>query len=159
MALIKLSLAALSTLAAYGLFKLLRVVVRPLSSPLRVLPGPASSSLIFGNMGEIRRADTSSQHEAWIQQYGKVMQYKAFLGVSALCMNDAVAECKPDLPQEYRLFTMDAKAINHIFTHSMDYQKPEQARFNLARLLGAGTTLSLTSFLTWLMWVYRHTDY
>lgn len=47
------------------------------------------------------------------------MKYKAFFG-------------------EDRLFTMDMRAINHILTHSVDYQKPPQARYNLARLLGDG---------------------
>ena len=37
-----------------------------------------------------------------------------------------------------RLWTMDPRALNHIMTHSVDYQKPSQARRNLARILGTG---------------------
>ena len=37
-----------------------------------------------------------------------------------------------------RLCTMDLRALNHVLTHSTDYQKPSQARFNLSRLLGNG---------------------
>ena len=33
---------------------------------------------------------------------------------------------------------MDTRALNYIMTHSADYQKPSQARSNLARILGKG---------------------
>lgn len=33
---------------------------------------------------------------------------------------------------------MDTRAINHVLTHSLDYQKPEAVRQELAQLLGAG---------------------
>lgn len=39
---------------------------------------------------------------------------------------------------------MDTRALNHVLTHSSDYQKPPQVRYNLARILGEG--------------VYRHAD-
>lgn len=82
MAFLKLLQAILSTLALYGLGRLLHWLARAFTSPLRALPGPPSSSLIYGNLKEIRKAETASQHEAWVQQYGKVMTYKGFLGVS-----------------------------------------------------------------------------
>ncbi|KAL5498061.1 hypothetical protein ACEPAH_2992 [Sanghuangporus vaninii] len=119
MALLKLSLAAVCTLAVYGFAKLVRRVLRPLSTPLRSLPGPPSSSFIYGNLSEIRKADVLELHEKWAQEYGSVFKYKAFFGEDRLC-------------------TMDLRALNHILTHSMDYQKPPQARRNLARLLGDG---------------------
>ncbi|KAL5478249.1 hypothetical protein ACEPAI_2433 [Sanghuangporus weigelae] len=119
MALLKFSLAALCTLAVYGFAKLVRRVLRPLSSPLRSLPGPRSSNFIYGNLSEIRKADVLELHEKWAQEYGNVFKYKAFFGEDRLC-------------------TMDLRAINHILTHSIDYQKPPQARRNLARLLGDG---------------------
>lgn len=33
---------------------------------------------------------------------------------------------------------MDTRALNHILTHSAEYQKPEGARNNLAQILGKG---------------------
>jgi hypothetical protein len=33
---------------------------------------------------------------------------------------------------------MDTRALNHVLTHSSDYQKPPQLRYNLARILGEG---------------------
>ncbi|KAH8112415.1 cytochrome P450 [Phellopilus nigrolimitatus] len=119
MTIAKVALAAGATIAAYGAWKVVERILRSLFSPLHDLRGPKNASLIFGNLEEIRRADTSALHEQWVEQYGKVMKYKAFFG-------------------ENRLFTMDTKAMNHILTHSMDYEKPYEARFNLARLLGAG---------------------
>lgn len=42
-------------------------------------------------------------------------------------------------PQQIdRLLTTDTKAINHILTHSVDYQKPENARAILLTLFGEG---------------------
>lgn len=39
---------------------------------------------------------------------------------------------------------MDTRALNHILTHSADYQKPRGARYALTRLLGAGTDFNDT---------------
>lgn len=33
---------------------------------------------------------------------------------------------------------MDTRAINHILTHSTDFEKPEEGRRGLARFLGNG---------------------
>jgi hypothetical protein len=33
---------------------------------------------------------------------------------------------------------MDTRALNHVLTHSDDYQKPSQVRYNLSRILGEG---------------------
>ena len=82
MALLKLSLAALCTLTVYGLAKAVRWLLRPLSSSLRDLQGPQSSSFIYGNLSEIRKADVLELHETWAHKYGNVMKYKAFFGVS-----------------------------------------------------------------------------
>lgn len=38
-----------------------------------------------------------------------------------------------------RLWTLDTRALNHILTHSAEYQKPPAARKNLARIVGEGT--------------------
>lgn len=58
-------------------------------------------------------------HEGWVGQYGTTLKYKGFF------FSD-------------RLFTMDTRALNHVLTHSSDYQKPSQVRYNLSRILGEG---------------------
>ncbi|KAL5478248.1 hypothetical protein ACEPAI_2432 [Sanghuangporus weigelae] len=95
-------------------------LVRPLFSPLRNLRSPPSTSLIYGNVNEVRRA--SPLLEEWYKKYGKVMKCKGRFG-------------------EDQLFTIDTRAINHILTHSFDYQKTKESRFFLSRLLGNGEFL------------------
>jgi len=40
-----------------------------------------------------------------------------------------------------RFFTTDAKALSHILMNTSLYEKPEMARYALARILGDGETL------------------
>lgn len=49
--------------------------------------------------------------------------------------------------QSNRLFTMDTRAIHHILTHSNDYQKPSQVRYNLSQILGKGGLCPQTIFV------------
>ncbi|PIL29246.1 cytochrome P450 [Ganoderma sinense ZZ0214-1] len=101
------------------LWKLRPFVVRPFTSQIRNLPGPRMTSLVWGNMKEILDEDNSVPQERWVAEYGSTIMYRGFLGLD-------------------RLWTMDPRALNHIMTHSADYQKPPQARMNLARILGKG---------------------
>ena len=66
----------------YGLYKLLEVLITPLLSPLRDLPGPPSPSFAFGNLKEIFDADNSVLHEAWTEKYGHTLMYRAWFNVS-----------------------------------------------------------------------------
>ncbi|TFY55501.1 hypothetical protein EVJ58_g8212 [Rhodofomes roseus] len=113
--LLSLSLATLG----YGLYKLVELLVAPLFSPLRSLPGPPSPSFIFGNLKEIFDAENSVLHEAWTDKYGNTFKYKAWFN-------------------QDRLYTLDTRALNHVLSHSIDYQKPSLARFNLGEILGEG---------------------
>ncbi|KAF9464574.1 cytochrome P450 [Collybia nuda] len=108
-----------ATLGAYAVYRVLRLYYEEYTSPLRDLPGPKSSSFIYGNIKDIWEAENSVLHEKWVQEYGKTIQYSGFFGIR-------------------RLFTMDTKAINHVLMNSNDYQKPEAARYNLSRVVGAG---------------------
>ena len=81
MSVAKLVAAAGTTLAVYGLYKALRFFSRPFFSSIRDLKGPPNPSFVFGNLGEIRRAEAMELHEKWIAQYGKTLKYNAFLGV------------------------------------------------------------------------------
>lgn len=57
-------------------------------------------------------------HEKWVEEYGSTITYKWFF--------------------ENRLYTLDAKALNHVLMNSYDYQKPEIIRWNLKNILGSG---------------------
>jgi hypothetical protein len=52
-ALFRLALPFLATVAAYVLLQLADLIYRDLSSPLRKLLGPKSTSYIFGNASEM----------------------------------------------------------------------------------------------------------
>ena len=67
---------------AYGLYKLLEVLIEPLFSPLRGLPGPPSPSFVFGNLKQIFDAENSVLHEAWTEKYGNTLKYRAWFNVS-----------------------------------------------------------------------------
>ena len=43
----------LTTLGLYSVYKLLEFFYNNLTSPLRVLPGPPSASIIYGNLKQI----------------------------------------------------------------------------------------------------------
>ncbi|KAI0634036.1 cytochrome P450 [Trametes polyzona] len=111
----------LSVIALLGaaLWKAWPLLPRWTPTALKNLPGPPSPSWFYGNMEEIQAEDNSVPQERWVAQYGNNIKYKSFLN------ND-------------RLFTMDTRALNHILTHSADYQKPEAERRNLAKILGEG---------------------
>lgn len=115
----KLVLSASSALVAFGCWKLGERVWHNLKSPLRVLQGPKGTSWLYGNLKDIFKAENSVLHEQWVGQYGTTLKYKGFF------FSD-------------RLFTMDTRALNHVLTHSSDYQKPSQVRYNLSRILGEG---------------------
>lgn len=143
MAILRLLLAAGTTIVLYGAYKLGIQILTPYFSPLRDLPGPKSKGLVWGNLGEIRKAENSKLHDEWIEKYGKVIKYKGFFNVSCIAYYSSGATRSYAIfsQQSDRLYTTDLRALNHILTHSVDYQKPEMARFNLARLLGDGTHL------------------
>lgn len=115
----KLVFSASSALVAFGCWKLGERVWHNLRSPLRALPGPKGTSWLYGNLKDIFNAENSVLHEGWVEQYGTTLKYKGFF------FSD-------------RLFTMDTRALNHVLTHSSDYQKPSQVRYNLSRILGEG---------------------
>ena len=126
-------------LALYGIVKLVRAWTFPRSSPLRILQGPKAKSILFGNLGEIRKVENQVLHEEWTRKYGKVLVYKGFLNVCCYVVwSPPTALTCIGNKQMDRLYTMDMRAINHVLTHSMDYQKPAEARDGLTRLLGAG---------------------
>ncbi|KAF8626325.1 hypothetical protein AX15_004986 [Amanita polypyramis BW_CC] len=120
MSLVSLSMSSLLplfiSLVAFSLFKLASFLYR---SPLRYLPGPKSSSWIYGNLREIWENDNSVVHEKWVSVYGPTLRYNGPLGMT-------------------RLFTVDTKALAHIIMNGSIYQKTDVARYALGQLLGEG---------------------
>ena len=82
MALLRLFLTAGSAVVLYGVYKAVYRISALYFSPIRDLPGPKSKSFVWGNLGEIRKAENSKLHEEWVEKYGKVIKYKGFFNVS-----------------------------------------------------------------------------
>ncbi|KAH9915332.1 cytochrome P450 [Fomitopsis serialis] len=106
-------------LLIYVLWKVARILLAPLWSTLRDLPGPASPSLIYGNLSDIHKADDSVLHEAWVEEHGPTITYKGWLN-------------------SHKLYTLDTRALGHILSHSHDYAKPAMDAFFLGKIVGQG---------------------
>ncbi|KAI0668208.1 cytochrome P450 [Trametes maxima] len=105
--------------AGWVVWKLWFFLLRPYKTTLKNLPGPPSPSWIFGVMKAIQNEDNSVPQERWAAEYGSTIMYRGFLNLD-------------------RLWTLDTRALNHILTHSAEYQKPEGARRSLAKIVGEG---------------------
>jgi len=56
----RIGISLLCTLGLYSVYKLLRFFYNNLTSPLRVLPGPPSASIMYGNLKQIWEAVRSN---------------------------------------------------------------------------------------------------
>ncbi len=145
------------TLGAYALYQILKFVIHELRSPLRHLPGPKSSSFLYGNFVDIWKSvipflnfwfssftcitqhnSVRDVHEEWVQQYGSTLKYKGFLGVSTV---SGAIWCAHYL-QTTRFYTTDTKALNHFLTNHYIYQRPEVSRYGLGRIVGPGVLVT-----------------
>ncbi|KAI0828219.1 cytochrome P450 [Trametes gibbosa] len=115
----EIALLTVASATVVALYKIWPLISRPYTTSIRNLPGPPNPSWFFGQMKVINAEENSVPQERWAEEYGPVTMYKGFLNLD-------------------RLWTIDPRALNHILTHSGDYQKPEGARRNLARILGEG---------------------
>lgn len=145
-------IAALLALAALLLWQVVPLVIQSIRSPLRHLPGPPSAHWFFGNFKTIMAGDISSVHERWTEEYGPTIAYR---GVFRVCWSRLVlvqVGLSYSRFQFFRLWTLDTRALNHIITHSAEYQKPSGTRNILGRLLGnGGYTTDATQFVySWL---------
>ncbi|KAJ8495118.1 hypothetical protein ONZ45_g12995 [Pleurotus djamor] len=104
-------------LAAFGAYKLFKVLYGELSSPLRHLPGPPNTRFFLGNIQEVFDQYTAANE--WIDTYGPTFQVKGPFGIS-------------------RLFTLDPKAQGHILMNGDLYERPLIGRQSLARVVGPG---------------------
>ncbi|KAJ3001534.1 hypothetical protein NUW54_g6359 [Trametes sanguinea] len=113
-------LAVFLAASAYGLWKVHQWWRYAFRSPLRNLPGPPSASFIYGNMKEVFEVEDHSRPDEWFARYGKHFVDNGLL-------------------MEPRLWTLDARALNHILAHDEDYGRPEMTSKTLGELLGRGT--------------------
>ncbi|KAI0077562.1 cytochrome P450 [Panus rudis PR-1116 ss-1] len=103
--------------------KVVPFLISPYVSPVRSLPGPPNPSWLYGQMKQIIAAENSVLQEEWVEKYGHSITYTGLFNIN-------------------RLFTVDARALNHILTHSFDFRKPQEVRNFLTRLLGAGVLVT-----------------
>jgi hypothetical protein len=89
------ALYAVSAAAAYGVYRLVKVVANP--SPLRVLPGPANPNWLLGNFMAIRAASNEEKMdellEEWAAEHGHTYVFRGLFSVRPrLCCICACAE-------------------------------------------------------------------
>lgn len=63
MVILRLLIAAGTTVFFYGVYKLGCQLLGPYFSPLRDLPGPKSESFMWGNLGEMQTEEYIKKHE------------------------------------------------------------------------------------------------
>jgi hypothetical protein len=59
---VKLLVTLAATLIAYGVYQVSRVIYAELTSPIRDLPGPESTSLLYGNLKILQKDVCSKVH-------------------------------------------------------------------------------------------------
>ncbi|KAI8972453.1 cytochrome P450 [Trametes punicea] len=119
----QLPLALVLAVLGSILWRLRAFILVQFQSPFLKLPGPPSPSRFFGNVKQIHESDNDFICDEWLEQYGPVIMYRGFFNMP-------------------RLLTIDTRVVNHILTHSAEYQKPVQAQRTLARLLGKGVLVT-----------------
>jgi hypothetical protein len=67
---------------AFVAYWVYRIVVAPLLSPLRVVPGPPSEHPLWGNLRPLIDEDPGRAHADWAEKYGGAVRYRGLLGVS-----------------------------------------------------------------------------
>ncbi|KAF9778944.1 cytochrome P450 [Thelephora terrestris] len=113
-----LSLGLLATPLLISIFTFVELQIRSAKSPLRKLPGPPSKSWFYGSLMHIFEKGQSVAWDEWIATYGKTFQYPLMFNYPSL-------------------FTTDPRAINHVLTHSDEFEKPPVGKAAL-ELLGNG---------------------
>lgn len=134
-------------------FKVVKFIYGEWSSPLNILPGPKSSSLLFGNLKQIWNSVSWHSCPLWrIVFYiytgtlctrrtvaGRVWACRGLQGlVWRMHIDVTTTTTYLQLQQMNQLFTIDHKVVNHILMNPDLYQKPVAARKNMERIMGPG---------------------
>ena len=115
---LSLPLPLVAVVLAFVLWRTWRVYARVQHNSLRALPGPPNPSLLLGWAWHFWTADPTELHEEWTRIYGRTLQYRV---LSDICF-----------------FTMDVKALSHVFSHVDVWQKPQRVRTVISEMLGKG---------------------
>lgn len=137
------SLLILAGIALFCLAKYLRSLLSGYSSPLLRLRGPPSENLVYGNFRQIG-PDAAQLHLEWIKEYGTSFLGRFFFQVSILEVTSGPMR-RTDTLQLPTLLTIDPRTINHVLTHTTDYEKPLESLKDLARILGEGQYPSISA--------------
>ncbi|KAJ7904039.1 cytochrome P450 [Mycena leptocephala] len=121
MALFGFATSIATTLGAYALYTLLRVLYQEFTSPLRNVPGPPTDHWFLGNRKKLLNFD-GHKEGLWTEQYGRIVRINTLLGFG-------------------QLYTTDSKALQHILSNSYVYQKPAAGRYFLGRVVGPGVLI------------------
>jgi hypothetical protein len=65
------------------LYSLAKVLLHPTPATVKNIPGPGRGKFIWGHFQDILENEHSVLHEQWLAQYGKVISYAMFFGVSS----------------------------------------------------------------------------
>lgn len=131
-----LSLVLFSTPLLILIFTFIKHQIRYAKSPLKKLPGPPTHSWFYGNLKYIFDRGQSVAWDEWIAKYGKTFQYSSMFNVRFF-LPLLLPWPRVDVLQSPFLFTTDPRAVNHILTHSDEFEKPQEAKAVL-QLLGEG---------------------
>ncbi|PCH43005.1 cytochrome P450 [Wolfiporia cocos MD-104 SS10] len=111
--------------AVFLVWTAIRILVAPLVSPLRDLPGPPRDNWLYGHIRQFNQnEDAATLQQSWAETYGPTLRMKGWMNSD-------------------RLFTIDTRALNHILSHSHDYPKPPGADLHLGSVLGRGRFFSI----------------
>ncbi|KAF8904748.1 cytochrome P450 [Gymnopilus junonius] len=110
---IGLSIVLLLTTSSYVFKKLSG------SSPISKIPGPPSSSFLFGHLRELLKGQVGEFQFKWKEQYGNVIRYKGILGEDCLIISDP-------------------RAIHHISNHPDEFTKHPVLKEISRMLFGRG---------------------
>ncbi|KAJ7846797.1 cytochrome P450 [Mycena leptocephala] len=135
---LKLLASIFGTAGAYVLYGIVWAVYHEFTSPFRLLPGPKSAHWFYGNAKELLDdvrgfcwmipilikspflcLKYHGLQERWVQKYGRTWKFHRFFGQTGM-------------------YTTDLKAIHHFLSNSQIYQKSEDTRFSLGRVVGPG---------------------
>ncbi|KAJ7036954.1 cytochrome P450 [Mycena alexandri] len=108
-----------AAVTAFAVYSILRAVYREFNSPIRDLPGPECSNILFGHHKELTKEDSTALQEQWVREYGRTLRVGDLFGRA-------------------KLYTMDTKAIDHFLAQSEGYQRPLVSKYLLSRIVGPG---------------------
>ena len=72
------------------ILRVFRFFWRCATSPLRHLPGPVSTSWLYGNVREYTEAGQTVLWDHWTEIYGNTFQFSTFFNVSHPCLPPSV---------------------------------------------------------------------